>query len=58
VADKVVIITYRVTAKWKNFDDRLHSLTSSMYAKKSGRWKHAFHQQTPIASDFTALETI
>lgn len=57
VTDKVVMITYRVTAKWKDIDERVHCLASSLYTKKTGKWKLAFHQQTPIPADFTALET-
>ena len=56
VTDKVVMITYRVTAKWKNIDEPIHCLASSLYTRKSGKWKLAFHQQTPIPENFTALE--
>ena len=56
VSDEVVLLTYRAAAKWKNNDERIHCLASSLYVNKSGEWKLIFHQQTPIAENFQAME--
>src|SRR5215203_5945152 len=56
INEDVVLLTYRAAAKWKNTEERIHCLASSLYHNQSGKWKLIFHQQTPIRANFEALE--
>jgi hypothetical protein len=47
-ADDVALLTYRVKARWEHEASALTTLASSLYVKRDGDWKLAFHQQTPI----------
>jgi len=47
LADDVHLLTYRVTARWEHEESKIVALASSVYAKRDGVWKLAFHQQTP-----------
>jgi hypothetical protein len=44
----VALLTYRVTARWEHEESKNSALASSVYVKRDGVWKLAFHQQTPI----------
>ena len=48
LADEVVLLTYRVAARWEHQQSKNSALASSVYVKHSGAWKLAFHQQTPV----------
>ncbi|HEX2228899.1 MAG TPA: DUF4440 domain-containing protein [Candidatus Binatia bacterium] len=48
LSDDVVLLTYRVAARWEHEESRIFALASSLYVKRNDRWKLAFHQQTPI----------
>ena len=48
LADDVALVTYRVTARWEREKFATAALASSLYIKRDGTWKLAFHQQTPI----------
>jgi hypothetical protein len=45
-----VLLTYRVTARWAHSPVDTVALASSVYVEDDGRWKVAFHQQTPLAA--------
>jgi hypothetical protein len=49
LADGAVLLSYRASAKRAN-GQPYEALVSSAYVKENGRWKMAFHQQTPIAA--------
>lgn len=48
LADDVALLTYRVAARWEHEESKRSELASSVYIKRDGVWKLAFHQQTPI----------
>ena len=48
LSDDVVLLTYRITARWEHEESRIFALASSVYVKRNERWKLAFHQQTPM----------
>jgi hypothetical protein len=48
LADDAALLTYRVAARWEHEESRNSALASSVYVKRDGVWKLAFHQQTPI----------
>lgn len=43
-----VVLTYGVTARWEHAPATVSALASSVYVHRSGAWKLAFHQQTPL----------
>ena len=47
LAPGVVLLVYESTAKRKDGASH-HAYVSSVYARRSGRWKLLFHQQTEI----------
>jgi hypothetical protein len=51
VAEDVAVLTYRVTARWEHEVSANSALASSVYVKRKGSWKLAFHQQTPLSAD-------
>ena len=48
LADDAVLLTYKVTARWEHEESKYSALASSVYIKRDGVWKLAFHQQTPL----------
>ena len=48
LASDVALLTYRVNARWEHEDSMITALASSLYVKRNGLWKLAFHQQSPI----------
>jgi hypothetical protein len=50
LADDIALLTYRVKAKWEHGKSAITALASSLYVKRFGAWKLAFHQQTPITN--------
>ena len=42
------LLTYRATARWAHASSPIAVLASSVYVSREGRWKLAFHQQTPV----------
>jgi hypothetical protein len=48
LAEDVTLVTYRVDARWAHKESKRSALASSVYVKRDGRWKLAFHQQTPL----------
>ena len=48
LADDAAGLSYRVSARWEHEQKRTRALASSVYVKREGRWRLAFHQQTPI----------
>jgi hypothetical protein len=48
LADDAALLTCRVAARWEHEDSKSSTLASSIYVKRDGVWKLAFHQQTPI----------
>jgi hypothetical protein len=48
LSDDAVLLTYRVAARWQHEQAPIEALASSAYVRRDGRWKLAFHQQTPL----------
>jgi hypothetical protein len=48
LAQDAALLTYRATARWASASSRIAVLASSVYVRRDGRWKVAFHQQTPV----------
>jgi hypothetical protein len=48
VSDDVALLIYRVAARWEHEKSGTTALASSLYIRRDGAWKLAFHQQTPI----------
>ena len=48
LSDDAVLLTYRVAARWEHEQTTIAALASSAYVRCDGRWKLAFHQQTPL----------
>ena len=48
LSDDAVLLTYRVAARWEHEQAHIEALASSAYVRREGRWKLAFHQQTPL----------
>ena len=48
LSDDAVLLTYRVAARWEHEQTPIEALASSAYVRREGRWKLAFHQQTPL----------
>ena len=46
--DDAVLLSYRANAKRAN-GEPYEALVSSIYVNENGRWRMAFHQQTPLA---------
>jgi len=49
LADEAVLLSYRASAK-RASGESYEALVSTAYVKENGRWKMAFHQQTPVAA--------
>ena len=47
LADGAVLLSYRATARREN-GEPYEARVSTVYVKEQGRWKMAFHQQTPL----------
>lgn len=48
VTRDVVLLSYSVVGRWEHEKTRISALASSLYVKRDGVWKLAFHQQTPV----------
>ena len=48
LADDVALLTYRAIARWEHEKYANTAFASSLYVKRGGAWKLAFHQQSPI----------
>jgi hypothetical protein len=46
--DSICLLTYTVAARWEHEKPKVFALASSVYIKRDGIWKLAWHQQTPI----------
>ena len=47
LTEDVTVLTYRVAARWEHEESKSSARASSVYIKRNGVWKLAFHQQTP-----------
>jgi hypothetical protein len=47
LSEGVALLTYRVVARWEHEQTKIAARASSVYVKRDGGWKLAFHQQTP-----------
>ncbi len=47
-ADEAAVLMYRVRARWNHEAQATNAMASSLYVRRNGDWKLAFHQQTPI----------
>jgi hypothetical protein len=50
LTEDVALLTYRVTARWEHEESEYPALASSVYVKREGMWKLAFHQQSPLGA--------
>jgi hypothetical protein len=50
LTEDVALLTYRVTARWEHEASEYPALASSVYVKREGAWKLAFHQQSPLGA--------
>jgi hypothetical protein len=50
LTEDVALLTYRVTARWEHKESEYPALASSIYVKRDGAWRLAFHQQSPLGS--------
>jgi hypothetical protein len=48
LAGDVVLLHYRVKARWEHEPDAIIALASSVYVRRDDTWRLAFHQQTEI----------
>lgn len=46
LGDETVLLTYRAVARWNYEKVATTTLCSTLYVKRDGYWKVAFHQQT------------
>jgi hypothetical protein len=53
LADNAALLTYRVAARWEHEQSKNSALASSVYVRRDGVWKLAFHQQSPIQGGLT-----
>jgi hypothetical protein len=47
LATDVVLVTYRGKAQFSHSEKPLHSLRSSIWRRRDGKWQVVFHQGTP-----------
>jgi uncharacterized protein (TIGR02246 family) len=50
LTEEVALLTYRVTARWEDEQSEYPALASSVYVRREGTWKLAFHQQSPLGA--------
>ena len=50
LTEDVALLIYRVTARWEHEESEYPALASSIYVKREGAWKLAFHQQSPLGA--------
>jgi hypothetical protein len=50
LTEDVALLTYRVTARWEHKESQFPALANSVYVKRKGAWKLAFHQQSPLGA--------
>ena len=50
LASHIVLVTYRVSVHIHGGAETAHSLRSSIWMHRGGRWQIVFHQGTPIAA--------
>jgi hypothetical protein len=48
LTEDVLLLTYRVAARWEHEESTIRALASSVYVRHGNVWKLAFHQQTPL----------
>jgi hypothetical protein len=48
LAADIALFTYRVAARWQHEHSKSLALASSVYVRRGGTWKVAFHQQSPL----------
>jgi hypothetical protein len=48
IGPDAALLTYRVSARWAHEASGSSALASSLYVRRDGSWKLAFHQQTPL----------
>lgn len=49
--DGVALLHYRVTARWEGDAASMTMLASSVYVRRDGTWRLAFHQQSSVPAD-------
>jgi hypothetical protein len=50
LTEEVALLTYSVSARWEHEASEYAALASSVYVKREGAWKLAFHQQSPLGA--------
>jgi len=56
--DDAAMLTYRADARKAGDGSPYAALASSLYTKRAGQWKLAFHQQTPLNGQSPAKTTL
>src|SRR5262245_41414816 len=51
MAADVALMTYQVSARWAHEISTGSALATSVYVRRVGEWKLAFHQQTPTPAN-------
>jgi hypothetical protein len=51
LAKDAALLSYRAEARWEGAKADILAYASSIYVRRGGQWKLAFHQQTPIVTD-------
>lgn len=49
-SEDVALLSYRVAARWEHERTKNTALASSIYVRRDGFWKLAFHQQSPLGA--------
>jgi hypothetical protein len=53
LTDDVALLIYKAVARWQHEPSKNSALASSIYVRRAGVWKLAFHQQTAIQGAVT-----
>jgi hypothetical protein len=48
VTDEVALLLYEATARWEHETTPIHTLCTTVYVRRDGRWKAAHHQQSQL----------
>jgi hypothetical protein len=54
LAPEIALVTYRGNCRFPGSDKVSHSLRSSIWRKRDGRWEVVFHQGTPSVDEVNA----
>lgn len=55
LTDETVAVAYRATARRRGRSAPYMAVIGSVYVRRQGRWRLAFHQHTPVAASAAAI---